>query len=164
MLDNRKVIIDDDLLIADTGSAEIVASAAGTVDAVAKVIDTGGGYTEGKFIVDIEDISGSGEATNNQLISIVLEGSTTTTFTAWVRLAGIRITPSAAGTLHGRTDGDHSASLTTTTAVGRYIVPFINDFHGTIYRYLRTYITFNGSAANAGTSPAVQFKAWLSKK
>lgn len=164
MLENRKVIIDDELILADTGSAEITASAAATVDGVAKVIDTGGGHTEGKVVIDISDISGSGAATNNQLISIILEGSSTSTFTAWVRLAGIRITPSSAETLHGRTAGDHSAALTTTTAKGRYIVPFINDFHGTVYRWLRIYTTFNGSGADGATSPAVKFKAWLSKR
>ncbi len=158
MLDNRKVIIDDELLIADCGSAAISASAAGTVDGVAKVIDTGGGYTKGMFVVDLAHINGSGQATNCQLVSIELEGSTTSTFTNWVRLAGFRLGPKA--TVHGRTGSDASAASSTET---RYMKPFHNDFAGTVYRWLRVYTTFNGSANAAVQTYEAKFKAWLSK-
>lgn len=158
MLDNRKVIIDDDLLIADTGSAAIDASAAATVDAVAKTIDTGGGLMQGMFVVDVASIAGSGQATNCQLIQVELEGSTTSTFTAWVRLAGFRLGPKAVD--HGRQSADASAASST---VGRYMTPFHNDFHGTVYRWLRVYTTFNGSANAIVQTPTIKFKAWLSK-
>jgi hypothetical protein len=165
MLDNRKVIIDEDLLMADTGSAVITATAAATVDGVAKVYDTGGGYTKGMLAIDIATLTGAGAATSNQQISIQLEGSNSASgaFTAWVRLAGIRINPSYGTTaLHGRTAGDISTTLSTTTGIGRYLKPFHNDFHGTVYRYLRIYTTFNGSSN--GSSATVKFKAWLSKQ
>lgn len=154
MLDNRKVIIDDDLLIADTGSAVITSDAAATVDGVAKVIDTGNTYTKGMLVMDVATITASGIAASCQLIGVILEGSTTSTFTNWVRLAGFRLGPKA--TVHGRIGTDASAASST---VGRYMQPFHNDFHGTVYRYLRVYTNFNGTVATIG----IKFKAWLSK-
>lgn len=154
MLDNRKVIIDDECKIADTGSAVITTSAAATVDGVAKVFDTGGGYTEGKFVVDAATITASGVAASCQQININLEGSTTSTFTNWVRLAKLALGPKA--TVHGRSGNDASAA---SLGAGRYILPFTNDFAGTVYRWLRVYTTFNGTVATIGA----KFKAYLSK-
>lgn len=162
MLDNRKVIIDTELQLVNCTSAASV-TFAGKVDGVAKVLDTGGGTTQGVMFINVAAITGSGQATNNQSIQIALEGSTTSTFTAWVRLAKLVLHPCKATTVHGRTGGDHSATLTTTTALGIYKVPFVNDFHGTVYRWLRAYVTFNGSQNAAVGLHSIDFEAWLSK-
>ena len=157
MLDNRKVIIDDECKIADTGSTHITATAAATIDGVAKTFDTGGGYTPGMLAIDIATLSNSGIVASNSLITIALEGSTTSTFTAWVRL--VKLSLGLAATVHGRTHSDASAA---TTKTGRYLMPFHNDFAGTIYRWLRIYVTFNGTQEIA--TNYVKFKAWLSKR
>lgn len=162
MLDNRKSIIDVDLQLVNCTSAAS-SDFAGKVDGVAKVIDTGNGTTKGIMFIDVNSITGSGQATNNQKITIALEGSTTSTFTAWVRLAKLELAPCHATTVHGRTGGDHSATLTTTTALGIFKVPFVNDFHGTVYRWLRAYVTFNGSSNAAVQIHSIDFDAWLSK-
>jgi hypothetical protein len=156
MLDNRKVIIDSKCKVADTGSAAITASAAATVDAIAKTFDTGGGYTNGKLVIDIASLSNSGVTASNSLITIALEGSSTSTFTTWVRL--VKLALGLVPSVHGRTGADSSVASTKT---GRYIIPFHNDFAGTVYRWLRVYTTFNGTQAVA--TNYVKFKAYLTK-
>jgi len=156
MLENRKVIIDDELLIADSGSGPAAASAACTVDAVAKVIDTGGGFTEGRLVVDISAINTGGTTASCSLVNLVLQGSATSTFTTYVRLAllGIGDVMKAESRVSG---GNTAATISAT----RYIVPFCNDFGGTVYRWLRLYTSKNGTI---DTTKGATFKAWLTKK
>jgi hypothetical protein len=158
MLDNRKVIIDDKLLIANTGSAVQAAAGAATVDGVAKVIDTGGGYTDGRLVIDIATITMGGITASCAVITLALEGSTTSTFTTFVRLAGLRISGVKSAT-DARISGDFCNYAT--PSIGRYIIPFHNDFHGTIFRWLRIYSIYDGSC---GHNDGLKFKAWLTKK
>lgn len=158
MLDNRKVIIDEELLIADTGSAITSAAGAATVDGVAKVIDTGGGYTEGKLVIDVATLTMAGIAASHAVIGICLEGSSTSTFTTYVRLASLRLSGTT-GLADDRVSGD--AGTYATPSIGRYIIPFINDFHGTVFRWLRIYHVYDGTVA---ATRGVKYKAWLSKK
>jgi hypothetical protein len=157
MLENRKVIIDEECKLADCGSAAIAASAAGTVDGVAKVFDTGGGYTDGVIVIDISAITGMAAAASCHTIEICLEGSSTSTFTTHVRLASLKAGQNAAGFEHTRLGGD---STVASIDVGRYIIPFCNDFGGTIYRWLRVYTVFGGTVNEAD----ILFKAYLSKR
>jgi hypothetical protein len=156
MLDNRKVIIDMLGKLADTGSAAIAASAAGTIDGVAKVFDTGGGYTEGKFVIDISAHTGYAAAASCQTIEICLEGSTTTTFTTYAKLASLTIGQKAAAFAHSRLGND---STIASIGTGRFIKPFTNDFGGTVLRYLRCYAAFGGTVSDND----IEFEAWLSK-
>lgn len=165
MLDNRKVIIDIDCKIADTGGSAglIYADAAATVDAVATYFDTGGGYTDGMFVVDIEAINSASASTNHRAIKIVLEGSNTTTFTSYVPLAYLGCDGSAATAPAPDNRCNVSCCNVLTTSTGRFMAPFHNDFFGTVYRYLRVYSYFMGTAeASGGTS--IAFKAYLSKR
>jgi hypothetical protein len=154
---NRKVIIDVDCKLSDTGSAAIAASAAGTVDGVAKTFDTGGGYTPGLFVIDIDAVTGMATAASCHTIEICLEGSSTSTFTTHVRLASLKIGQNAAGFEHSRLGGDSTVASVDT---GRYIIPFHNDFGGTVYRWLREYCVFGGTVNEAD----IEFKSYLSKR
>jgi hypothetical protein len=169
MLDNRKVIIDEDLLMADTGwvaassVGTIYVSAAATVDGVAKTYDTGGGYTDGLFVIDIGYVAFATAVSNCKLIDVCLEGSKDATRSTYdnVPLARL-ICGSAATSTDPKCDVAHS-NLACTVA-GRYIFPFHNDFGGTIYRYLRVYTTFLTATPEATGSCQIGFKAWLSKR
>jgi len=156
MLDNRKVIIDEECKLAECGSAVIAASAAGTIDGVAKVFDTGGGYTEGMFVVDVASVTGMAAAASCHVIEIALEGSTTSTFTTFTRLASFRFGQNNAFS-HTRLGGD---STVASFDSGRYMKPFHNDINGTIYRYLRVYTTFGGTVNEAD----IDFSAYISKR
>jgi hypothetical protein len=160
MLDNRKVIIDDALAIASTGSTQTTVAGAGTIDGVAKVIDTGGGSTEGKFVVDIARILMSPTVGSHSVIKIALQGSATSVFTTWQRLAVLPIS----GTTATGNNRHQTGSTAATPTTGRYILPFCNDFHGTVYRYLRVYHSYEGTLTALGALPGIKYKAWLTKK
>ena len=160
MLDNRRVIIDEECKLADTGSAVIVASAAATIDGVAKVYDTGGGYTDGLFVLDIETLTRNTSAASCNTIDVCLEGSTTSTFTTYAKTAGFKFGSKAAAFAHSRLGPD--STLATTVADGaslRYKKPFINEWGGAVLRYLRVYTVFAGTTCNLG----IKYKAYLSK-
>ena len=161
MLDNRKVIIDEECLLADTGGAVIYDTAAATVDGVGKYYDTGGGYTDGLFVIDIDTVTFATGASSYKKIDICLEGSSAESSADFVPLARL-ICGIAATSTDPLTDITH-ISLACITA-GRYIIPFHNDFGGTLYRYLRVYTTFVTATAEASGSATLSFKAWLSKR
>lgn len=163
MLDNRKVILDEECKLADTGSAAIVASAAATIDGVAKTFDTGGGYTKGMLVVDVGAYTGNKAAASAQSIDIILEGSSTSTFTAYVPLATIRLGQNAAAFAHTRLGsgytGDSSTGCSFTPTSVRLMKPFHNMFADTVYRWLRVYAAFGGTVSNC----SIEFEAWISK-
>jgi hypothetical protein len=157
MLDNRRLIIDDACKLADTGGSGtnlLTSSAAATIDGTAETFDTGGGYTEAKWVLDIASVVGAAAAASVSGIEIALEASTTSTFTDWVKLARLKLGPEA--TTHTRESSDNSAA---SGAVGRYVYPIHNLFNGTVYRYLRVYAAF-GPTVDA---QSIGFQSWLSK-
>lgn len=158
MLDNRKVIIDDECCLNDnSGSEAIVVSSAGSVDGVAKVFDTGGGYTSGMIFCYVSTKTKSASSLSNHTIEILLQGSTTSTFTANVKLARVVKFGNVSGTQNAETTGSTSS---TQDGTGLYRQPFHNDFAGTIYRYLRAYALFAGTVGETD----LRFKMWLSKQ
>ena len=157
MLDSRRLIIDDACKLADTGGSGtnlLTSSAAATIDGTAETFDTGGGYTEAKWVLDIASVVGAAAAASVSGIEIALEASTTSTFTDWVKLARLKLGPEA--TTHTRESSDNSAA---SGAVGRYIYPVHNLFNSTIYRHLRVYTAFGPTVGNQ----TVGFQSWLSK-
>jgi hypothetical protein len=161
MLDNRKVIIDEECKLAECGSAAIVASAAATIDGVAKKFDTGGGYTEGLFVMDLASIVRNTAAASCQTIEVCLEGSTTSTFTTYAKLCGFKFGTKAAAFAHSRLGPD--STLATTIADGaslRYTKPFHNVWGGAVLRWLRVYTVFAGTVSNN----SIDFSAYLSKR
>ena len=150
----RDRIYDADLLLEDSldnagASSPIVASQAGKVLDVATYRDLGSGLVKGDMVVDVSALVVS---TNDDIYTIVLQGSNTTAFTANVSvgLAQIKLghtTPLIAAQVVGGT-----------SVVGRYIVPFSNEVAGTHYRYVRAYTIV------AGTGASITHKAWLTKE
>lgn len=156
MLDNRKVIIDEECTLSNS-TETLVASSAGSVDGTAKVFDTGGGYTQGMFVVDVSAITKGGSAASCQTIEVCLEGSTTSTFTYFARLASFKFGNWSANFDHTRLGGD---STIATPAVGRWMKPFHNDFGGTVLRWLRCYTVFGGTVSNN----SIKFSTYISKR
>lgn len=157
MLDNRKLIIDEDCCLNDnSGSEAIGTSTAGSVDGTAKVFDTGGGYTTGILFTDVSTKTKHGCSASNSTIAIVLQGSSTSTFTSYVKLAEVVKFGNVSGTQNADTTGSSSA---TQDGTGIYRTPFHNDFAGTVYRYLRIYALFAGTVGETD----LRFKTWISK-
>ena len=162
MLDNRKVIIDD-LCCLNNSTQILAASSAGSVDGITKAFDTGGGYTDGMFVVDVDAYAGNSAAASTHTIDIILEGSTTSTFTAYAALASFRLGQNAADFAHTRLgagytgDASTGCSFTPTTVVLKK--PFHNMFADAIYRWLRVYCAFNGTV----DSTSIKYSAWISK-
>jgi len=160
MLDNRRVIIDEECKLADCGSAVITASAAATIDGVAKVFDTGGGYTPFKWVMDLTSIVRNTAAASCATIEICLEGSTTSTFTTYAKLAGFKFGTKASAWAHSRLGPD--STLATTDADGaslRYSKLAENVWGGAVLRWLRVYTVFAGTVSNT----SIKFKSWISK-
>ena len=143
MLDNRKVIWDSLCEMKD--SYALTASALASVDSVAKIFDTGGGYTEG--VLDL-NVTVSTASSHTNLFTISLQGSASSSFaTPIVELANLQI-------------GDATALRSTRLAgVGLYKLRWSNMFNGTVYRYMRVYTTMAGGTIGAG----VNYTAILSK-
>lgn len=111
-------------------------------------VDTGGGATRGDVVYNIYSVPNILASTK---ITLRLQGSKNSSFTTGYDLQIFEL-------------GDKS-QLTTTTSLatadlgaGRYILPFTNELDGTVYRYLRHYITCGGTC---GTG--VQYECYLSK-
>lgn len=118
----------------------VAVSAAG-----ATVIDTGGGYTEGKLEFNVTAVEVD---TGDELYTIALQGSNTAAFggTDIVDLCSFQLGDAAV--LPGASD------LTT----GVHVMPFCNTLLGTTYRYLRVYTTVAGTIATG-----INYEAYISK-
>lgn len=151
-------VFDADMVLEDSlssaGAADpIVASQAGKVLDVAKIIDLGDGLVEGYMIVDIDAI-----VTNaaDLLYEIFLQGAQSATFaTAGLvrNLAALELGAGELLTNATATTGDQGA------AGDRYVVPFRNELNGEIFRYVRSYIQI----AN-GTGESITCTIWLTTK
>ena len=139
---NRTKMIDTLLQLKDAGL--VASTAAATVDGAAAVIDTGGGYTEGKIQIDITAIE---VASTDEAYYIVLQGSNTADMSAGCV---------ALVTLSTGCDSVIGADSDTTT--GRYIIGFNNLADGTLYRYLRLYTVVVGTVATG-----INYVAYMTK-
>lgn len=108
--------------------------------------DTGGGFTEGDVVIDIQ-VSREIVAASGFFARLYLEGSLTSTFVTIVPLALLEFGEAYAIQASGAKLG-----------VGRYFTPFCNDFGGTLYRYLRMYHMLGGTSATG-----IQYRAFLGK-
>ena len=115
-----------------------------------KYFDTGGGRTRGDVVYNVYAI-GSTLATNT-LFALRLQGSKNSSFTTGVDLAITEL-----GGANALNTG-RSSLATINSGVGRYIVPFTNDFDDTVYRYLRHYISVDLFTGATG----VQYEVYLS--
>jgi len=146
------LVLEDSLTSAGAVSA-IVASQAGLVLDVAKIIDLGDGLVEGYMIVDIDAILCSAA---DVLYEIYLQGAQSATFATAGLVRNLATLELGAGELltNGTaTTGDQGA------AGERYVVPFRNEVAGVVYRYVRAYQLI----AN-GTGETITDTIWLSIK
>lgn len=152
-MSNRDRIFDE-LLEMKTASAVVATSGAATVDGVVKIHDTGGGFTEGYLVVDIEASTEVLSAVDEQCVRICLQGSNEAAFAATeedlINLAQMEL---------GMNGNYSAAAFTWDATAGRYLIPFTNMMADTIYRYLRVYHNFAGTWATG-----IAYTAFLSKK
>lgn len=125
------VVFDSELELKDAGL--VAASAAATVDSVAKVLDLGQSFWEGKVVIDVTALE---VATGDEVYSIEWQLSSSSTFASGIVVSSIlRIGDS--------TVAFGSADNTT----GRYVQCVHNEFNGTLYRYARLYTRIAGTIA-----------------
>ncbi len=175
MLDNRTKLQDALSILNDSNFATIGGALAAwastgshgiaTTAATAVWFDTGGGFTEGKLVIDIRRpsniVAGVGEnivPADNQKARFILQGSTVTAFTTSQELASMFWgwnDLNAGGTVGlfglGQASPDFGANT-------RYIIPWNNQYGAKIYRYLRMWIQYRGTWATG-----LAYDAFLTK-
>ena len=108
-----------------------------------KSYDTGGGRTRGDVVINVYAVPNILASTK---FTMRLQGGKNSSFSTINDLQILEI--GDATQISGGSD------LTT----GRYILPFSNDLDGTVYRYLRHYLTIGGTV---GTG--IQYECYLSE-
>lgn len=139
--DARGRILDDLLILKAKGT---VATSMVGEDPVGtdKYYDTGGGHTKGDVVVQVYAVPAILASTK---WTMRLQGGKNSSFSTINDLQILEIGDS--------TQISGGSDLTT----GRYIIPFSNELDGTVYRYLRHYITCGGTC---GTG--IQYECYLS--
>jgi len=133
----------DDLLVLKAKGTVATSMVGEDPIGIDKSYDTGGGRTRGDFAINVYAVPNILASTK---FTMRLQGGKDTTFATLVDLAIVE--------LGDATQLSGSVDMTT----GRYVVPFTNDFDGTVYRYLRHSITCGGTC---GTG--IQYEAYISK-
>lgn len=140
---NAQFTYDNLLLLKDAGA--VTATGVGQVSASNRILDSGSGaYHRGSVVIDVTaiDVSSADES-----YRLELQGSTSPTFASGIRALATVILGAAAVAPGG------VASVT-----GAYILPFSNEYTGTLYRYFRMSHTI------AGTTPSINYTAFLSQQ
>ncbi len=126
----RNFTTDDGLALKAAG---VIAASA----AVATILDLGDGFVEGNIVIDVTALE---IASNDEIYDIVAQLSPDAAFgTAGNIVERCSLTLCALEVT--RTDAAKDA------AIGRYILPFDNEFGGTLFRYLRLYTVVAGTIA-----------------
>lgn len=128
----RSYTYDSTQLLKDAGL--VAASAAAQVSSAAKVLTVGEAAYRGVLVIDVSAIE---IASNTELYTVTVQGSTSATFASDVQnLASLSL---------GATEVRPGGAIDSTT--GRYELPFINEQNGVTYPYLRVYTTVAGDIA-----------------
>jgi hypothetical protein len=126
-------LFDARLQLKDAGL--VAASANGTVAAVAKILDVGNARCCAMAILNVTAIE---TGTGDEKFTVLIQGSTDSGFASGIRnLAMMEF--GHVSTL----SGPPSAA----PAIGKYELPFINDYDGVYYRYIRLRILVAGTIA-----------------
>lgn len=123
---------------------ELKAAGAITGSADGAILDIGSGFVDGDIVVDISALD---NVTGDEKYTISLEGSNTADMTT----GSVALATKVFGDLSVPMDADLIAS-------GRYVIPFRNEEGGILFRYVRL------STAVAGTTPSIDFAAFIAKK
>lgn len=151
----RQKLYDKECLLS-SGRAVVTSSAMATNLGTVVTFDTGGGFTEGYFVVNTMALGTQAvfTAASGQEVRIQLRGSKTSACTYEAVLAEVIL--AAAG--HPRGDPSTIATVDLTTAQ-RFVKPFTNEWNGTVYRYLRCYHSLSGT-----WTTGIAYEAYLTKK
>ena len=106
--------------------------------------DTGGGRTKGDVVVNVYATPAT---ILNLGFTMRLQGGKNSSFSTINDLQILELGDSSA--ISGGSD----------LGVGRYVMPFSNDLDGTVYRYLRHYMTKSG--LNATNASSIQYEVYL---
>lgn len=142
MAQNNSYTFDVEGLMKDAGV--IAASAAATVDSVAKVFPAGQAFMEGLLVIDVTAIE---IASNDEIYHIIVQGAAASAFTTPYTLAALPL---------GATEVTPGSAPDAT--VGRYFLRWQNEQNGTIYPYIRVYTNVAGTIATG-----INYTAWIAK-
>jgi hypothetical protein len=131
----RNFTVDTLTPLKDAGLVAV--SAAAQVSSADQIVDLGAGFVEGNIVIDLTALEID---TADETYDIVAQLSPDADFgTAGNMVERLALHLGAKGTK--RTDCDRD------DVVGRYVLPFDNEFGGTVYRYLRLYTVVGGTIA-----------------
>jgi len=139
----RDRIVDDLLILKAKGTVAtsmVGESPLGTD----KSYDTGGGRTTGDVVVNVYATTATVLASTK--FTLRLQGGKNSTFSTINDLQILELGDSTQ--ISGGSD----------LGVGRYVLPFTNDLDGTVYRYLRHYLTCSGTVG-----VGIEYEVYLSK-
>jgi hypothetical protein len=122
----------------------MTASGAAQVGGAARVVNVGSGIISAVLVIDVNALD---ITTGDEGYTLVLQGSTSPTFASDVQ--NLVIHRAGDSTVTGET---------VDSTIGRKTIPFTNQARdGSPLPYLRIYATI------AGTTPSVDFRAWITK-
>lgn len=125
-------------------AGQIVASGAGQVASVARVVNVGTGLVDAVLVIDVNTID---ITTGDEGYVIILQGSDSPTFASNIQNLVI----------HRAGDSTVTGESVDST-IGRKTIPFNNQARdGTPLPYLRVYATLSG------TTPILDYRAWITK-
>lgn len=128
----RSYTYDSSLQLKDAGL--VAASAAAQVSSSAKVVNVGAATFKGVAVIDVTAVE---IASNNEIYSIIIQGSTSATFASDVQnLAQLDF---------GATEVRGGGAIDSLT--GRYELLFLNEQAGIVYPYVRAYTVVGGTIA-----------------
>lgn len=140
---------DANLEMKDAGL--VAASAAATVDSVAKILDMGSGEFKGDLIIDV---SACEVASDDEKYIVGLQISDSATFASGIYEVASLILGSSGTAAGDCIPGD--VDMTT----GRYVLPFRNMIaDGVKKRYARVYTTISGTIATG-----INYTAYIARK
>lgn len=128
----RSYAYDTELIMKDAGL--VAASAAAQVSSAAKILTVGNAVFKGVALIDVSAIE---IASNTEIYTICVQGSTSSSFASDVQnLAALPL---------GATEVNPGGAIDSTT--GRYELFFCNEQDGITYPYLRVYTHVAGDVA-----------------
>ena len=142
MSQQQNYTFDKNLQLKDAGL--VASSAAAQVASADKILDLGTGRVGGVAVLDIGAIE---VATGDESYHIEAQFSNSATF-ASTNIVGPVLKTGDSTVNFGSAD----------TAVGRYELPFTNEYAGTIYRYMRLYTRIAGTIATG-----INYTGWVAK-
>jgi len=137
---------DYSLRLKDAGL--IAADGITQVDGANRILDLGVGRFDGRVIIDATVVE---VASGTEAFVLVLEHSDSATFASGIRQGAMFAIADASAAVMLAADADNG--------VGRYEMPFTNEFNGATFRYLRMQVDVSGDVATGVNFTANVVKA-----